>query len=132
MRKILSAVVLLALLGTGCATTPSGGGTTPVTPGTTFKNCSSEALTQAATGILGAVTQALATGNYVGAVAGLVTMYGEAEVACAMELAVSEIQQRLDNTPTNATLDPVLVAQHKNGQAWLADYAAKHAAKSAP
>lgn len=49
--------------------TPDGG----ASPGTIFKNCSSQAAEQAAQQILGAVTQALATGNYIGALAGLVT-----------------------------------------------------------
>lgn len=123
--RVIPVIAFIAALSVGCATTPTGGGTTPVSPGTAFKNCSSQAAIDTAKGILGSVTQALATGNYVAAIASLALQYGQAEVACAVELAVAEIQQRLDNTPANAAPDPLLVTQNTNGKAWLAQYGAK-------
>ena len=119
-------VVGIAALVSGCtATTSTGGGTTPVSPGTTFKNCSSTAAVQAAQSILSDVTTALATGNYIAALATLVTQYGSAEVACAVELAVNEVQSRLDNTPTTAAPDPLLLTEISNGKSWLATNGAK-------
>lgn len=119
----------LALVFAGCPATCQSpnpgtvdGGTSP---GTIFKNCSTQALEQASQGILGAVTTAIATANYVAALAGLVTRYGAAEVACAVELAVNELQQRLDATPSTQAPDPVLVASIANGRAWLAANGAK-------
>ena len=124
--RYFQAGVLLVALSVGCTTTTTaGGGTTPVSPGTAFKNCSSQAAITTAQGILGAVTQALATGNYVTILATLATQYGAAEVACAVELAVAELQQRFDNTPAAAAPDPLLVSELQNGKAWLAQYGAK-------
>lgn len=119
---------LLALAFAGCPATCQ---TTPTTvdggpsPGTIFKNCSSQAAEAAAQQILGAVTQAIATGDYVAALAGLVTQYGAAEVACAVELAVNELQKRADATPSTAAIDPVLLTQISNGKSWLASNGAK-------
>lgn len=116
--------LLLALTFAGCPATcqsPNPGTVDGgVSPGTTFKNCSDQAAVQAAQQILPIVVQALATGNYVVALAALVAQYGQAEVVCAVQLAVNEIQSRLDNTPATAAPDPLLVTEHANGVAWLA------------
>ena len=121
---------LLALLSVfmavpACTTTGTPTPTNPGSPGTIFKNCSSQAAEQAAQEILGAVTQAIATANYVAALAGLVAQYGAAEVACAVELAVNELQKRVDATPAAQAVDPVLLTSIANGKSWLADHGAK-------
>ena len=125
---------LLALLSVfvavpGCALTgtptPTNPGTPPNNPGTTFTNCSDAAGQAVAQQIVPQVIQALATGNYVGALATLATQYGQAEVVCAVQLAVNEIQTRLDHTPTASAPDPLLLTEHANGTAWLAQNGAK-------
>jgi len=125
----ISLLVLVAAMFAGCpATCQSPGPGTPdggPSPGTVFKNCSTQAIEQAAQSILGAVTQALATGNYIGALATLVTQYGAAEVACAVELAVNELQKRVEATPSTQEVDPVLLTQIANGKSWLATNGAK-------
>jgi hypothetical protein len=127
MRSALLLAVLFVFA--GCPATCQSPGPTTVDggpgPSTTFKNCSTQALETAAQGILGAVTQAIATADYVAALAGLVTQYGAAEVACAVELAVGELQQRVDATPSAQAVDPVLLTQIANGKAWLAAHGAK-------
>lgn len=128
-RAAFPLLVVLVAVFAGCPATcqsPSSGTVDGGTsPGTTFKNCSSQAAEQAAQGILGAVTQALATGNYVAALAGLVAQYGAAEVACAVELAVNELEKRVEATPSTQAVDPVLLTQISNGKSWLAANGAK-------
>ena len=121
LLALLSVFMAVPACVTGGTPTP----TNPGSPGTTFKNCTTQALETAAQGILGAVTQAIATGDYVAALAGLVTQYGAAEVACAVELAVNELQKRADATPSTAAIDPVLLTQISNGKSWLASNGAK-------
>ena len=122
---LLLALISVFMAVPACSTTGTPTPTNPGSPGTVFKNCSSQAAEQAAQQILGAVTQALATGNYIGALAGLVTTYGQAEVACAVELAINELQKRVDATPTTQAVDPVLLTQISNGKSWLETYGAK-------
>lgn len=124
-----SVLAALALTFAGCPATCQSpnpgtvdGGTSP---GTVFKNCSSQAAEQAAQQILGAVEQALATGNYIAALGTLATTYGVAEVACAVELAVNELQKRIDATPSAQAVDPVLLTQIANGKSWLSTNGAK-------
>lgn len=121
---------LLALLSVfmavpACTTTGTPTPTNPGSPGTTFTNCSDAAGQAAAQQIVPQVIQALATGNYVGALATLAATYGQAEVVCAVQLAVNEIQTRLDHTPAASAPDPLLVTEHANGTAWLAQNGAK-------
>lgn len=119
--KLFVAVLLFALAAASCA------GAVPPTnnPGTTFANCSDQAAIEAAQQLLPKVTQALATGDYVNALAGLVTQYGEAEVVCAVQLAVNELQGRFDNTPKTQAPDPLLVTEIANGKAWLVQHPMK-------
>lgn len=121
---------LLALLAVfmavpACSTTGTPTPVNPGSPGTIFKNCSSQAAEAAAQQILGAVEQALATGNYIAALGTLATTYGVAEVACAVELAVNELQKRVDATPSAQAVDPVLLTQISNAKSWLASNGAK-------
>lgn len=108
--KYLALVVLTLLL--GCATVPPG---TPATPVTTFDACSTAALTTASEGILGEVTTALATGDYEAELAILATKYTVAEVTCAVQLAVTELQ-----TKAAAGTDKLAATELANGQAYLA------------
>lgn len=121
LLALLSVFMAVPACVTGGTPTP----TNPGSPGTTFKNCTTQALETAAQGILGAVQAAIATSNYVAALAGLVTQYGVAEVACAVELAVNELQKRVEATPSTQAVDPVLLTQIANGRAWLAQNGAK-------
>lgn len=120
---------LLALLSVSavpaCATGGTPTPTNPGSPGTTFTNCTEDAGKAVAQQIVPQVLQALATGNYVGALATLATQFGTAEVICAVQLAEAELKQRLDNTPTTAAPDPLLVQQHDRAQAWLASNGAQ-------
>jgi len=120
---LLLALIAVFMAIPACATTGSTDGGT--SPGTAFKNCSSQAAEQAAEQILGDVTQALATGNYLTILASLATQYGAAEVACAVELAINELQKRVDATPTTQAVDPVLLTQISNGKSYLAANGAK-------
>lgn len=93
---------VLLLLGIGfalqaCTLTkaPVDGGTTP---GAAFGHCTSSALTTSAEGILGDVTTALATGDYVGGVAALATKFGTAEVGCAIDLIIAEFSAKASRT----------------------------------
>ncbi len=115
---LLLALIAVFMAIPACATT---GTPTPVnpSPGTTFKNCSSQAAEQAAQQILGDVTAAIATGNYLTILATLATQYGAAEVACAVELAVNELQKHVDATPTTQEVDSVLLTSIANGKSWL-------------
>jgi hypothetical protein len=127
MKYSILPLFAIVFIFAGCPATCQSPNPTTVDggPGTTFKNCSTQALEAASQGILGAVTQAIATSDYVAALAGLVTQYGAAEVACAVELAVNELEKRLDATPTTQKADPVLVEQIANGKAWLSTNGAK-------
>lgn len=129
MKLTAALPLLLALTFAGCPATCQSPNPGTVdggpSPGTTFKNCSTQALETAAQQILGDVTAAIATSNYVAILAGLVTQYGAAEVACAVELAVNELQKRVDATPSTQAVDPVLLTQISNGKAWLASNGAK-------
>lgn len=104
--------LILTLFFAACAT----GGTGPVA---TFDKCSSQAGQDAAKSILGAVTTALATGDYEAQLALLVAKYGSAEVICAVQLAVSELQKKA------ASGDKLIGTELANGQAYLAAHPAE-------
>lgn len=91
------AILVFALAVSGCTLTkaPVDGGTTP---GVAFGHCTSSALTTSAEGILGDVTTALATGDYVGGVAALATKFGTAEVGCAIDLVIAEFSAKASRT----------------------------------
>ncbi len=93
-----------------CATVPPGA---PPTPVTTFAGCTSDALRAASEGILGEVTTALATGDYVSALAQLATTFGTAEVGCAVDLVIAEFKQKAARSP-----DAQVALVLKNAQAW--------------
>ena len=113
----LNAVILTFFLA-ACATTGTG-------PVSTFDNCSSAAGQAAATSILGAVTTALATGDYEAELAKLVATYGAAEVICAVQLAVAELQKQFDAAPSASEVDPLVASELTHGKAYLAKNAAK-------
>lgn len=98
--------VILCLFLAACATTGTG-------PVATFDNCSSAAGQAAASGLLGQVTTALATGDYEAELAKLVATYGAAEVICAVQLAVAELQKKA------ASNDPLVGVELTNGNAYL-------------
>lgn len=88
-----------SLLGASCAHTSA--------PVTTFGHCSTQALETAAQSILGRVTTALATGDYVDQLAALATEVGGAEVGCAVDLVIAEFTvkaARTDDTEVNVIL----------------------------
>lgn len=111
--KLSAAILVLFLAVAACATVPPG---TPATPGSTFDACSDTALKTAAEGILGAVTSALATNDPEGQLAILVGTYTAAEVLCAVQLAVAELQKK-------AAADPLAAKELTAGQAYLAKHA---------
>jgi hypothetical protein len=115
--KLLALIVLTLLL--GCATVPPG---TPATPVTTFDACSNTALKTAAQSILGAVTSALATGDPEGALAVLAGQTSAAEVLCAVQLVVAELQ-------TKAEADALAAKELAAGQAYLTKHTPAPAAK---
>lgn len=84
-------VLAFAFVVTACATTatPDGG-----TPGAAFGHCSSVALQAAGETLLGRVTTALATGDYVDQLAALATQFGAAEVGCGVDLVIAEFTKR--------------------------------------
>ena len=118
LLALLSVFMAVPACGTGGTPPPTNPGTP--SPGTTFTNCTEDAGRAVAQQLVPQVLQALATGNYVGALATLATQFGTAEVVCAVQLAVGELQQRLDNTPSTAAPDPLVVTQMANAKAWLA------------
>lgn len=102
MKILLAAIICIGLV--GC---PKGGTPVPVTPATTFGHCTTTALSTAAEGILGEVTTALATGDYVTAVSNLATKFGAAEVGCAIDLVIAEFTAkaaRSNDTETQVIL----------------------------
>lgn len=111
--KLISSFVL-ALSIAACATVPPG---TPGTPVSTFDACSDTAISNAAKGILGAVTSALATGDPEGQLAILAGTYTAAEVLCAVQLVVAELK-------TKADADPLAAKMLANGNAYLAKHQA--------
>jgi hypothetical protein len=100
-----------------CATSGTG-------PVATFDNCSSAAGQAAATSILGAVTTALATGDYEAQLALLAAKYSAAEVICAVQLAVSELQKKVDAAPSASQVDPLVASELAHGNAYLTAHAA--------
>jgi hypothetical protein len=92
--------LLLALALAGCP--PAGNGPTP-TPIGTFGHCSSAAVRNTAEGILGDVVTALATGDYVAALAKLGAKFGAAEVGCAVDLAIAEFSAKAQRSPDAQT-----------------------------
>ena len=108
-----AAIVLLlglALGLTSCAKNPPGA---PPTPVGTFGHCTTEALRTASEGILGDVTTALATGDYVSAVNALAVRFGTAEVGCAIDLVIAEFRAKAARSNDQQV---ALVLQH--AQAW--------------
>lgn len=102
-----------ALTALGCATT-----STPTSPPiTTFGHCSSAALTAASQGILGRVTTALATGDYVDQVAELAKEVGAAEVGCAVDLVISEFTAKAARSD-DAMVGTVLA----HAQSWRSEH----------
>lgn len=99
--------LILTLFIAACATTGTG-------PVSTFDNCSTAAGKAAAEGILGAVTTALATDDYEAELAKLAAKYGAAEVICAVQLAVAELQKKA------ASNDSLVGVELTNGQQYLA------------
>lgn len=110
--------VILCLFLAACATTGTG-------PVATFDNCSSAAGQAAASSILGAVTTALATADYAAQLAILAAKYTSAEVICAVQLAVAELQTKLDAAPSASEADPLVATELAHGNAYLAKNAAK-------
>ena len=110
--------VILCLFLTACATTGTG-------PVSTFDNCSSAAGQAAATSILGAVTTALATGDYEAELAKLAATYGVAEVICAVQLAVAELQKKVEGAASASEVDPLVSTELTHGNAYLTKHAAK-------
>jgi hypothetical protein len=104
--------IILCLFLAACATTGTG-------PVSTFDNCSTAAGQAAATSILGAVTTALATSDYEAQLALLAAKYTAAEVVCAVQLAVAELQKKAESN------DPLVGVELTNGQAYLAAHAAQ-------
>lgn len=104
--------VILCLFLAACATTGTG-------PVATFDNCSSDAGQAAAKSILGAVTTALATSDYEAQLALLAAKYTAAEVVCAVQLAVAELQKKA------ASDDKLIGVELTNGQAYLVEHAAQ-------
>jgi hypothetical protein len=110
MRLAALVGIFLLTSALGC---PKGG--TPVpgtpTPTETLGHCTTDALRNASESILGDVTTALATGNYVGAVADLVGKFGVAEVGCAVDLIISEFSAKAARTNDTETKVILLHAQ---------------------
>lgn len=113
----LNVAILCLFLG-ACATTGTG-------PVATFDNCSSAAGQAAATGILGAVTTALATGDYEAELAILAAKYTAAEVICAVQLAVAELKKKVEAAPSASEVDPLVASELSHGNAYLTKHAAK-------
>lgn len=113
----LSTLILVLFLA-ACATTGTG-------PVATFDNCSSTAGQAAATSILGAVTTALATGDYEAQLAILAAKYTTAEVVCAVQLAVAELQKKADAAASTSEVDPLVASELANGNAYLVKHVAK-------
>ena len=105
--------VILCLFLAACATTGTG-------PVSTFDNCSTAAGQAAATSILGAVTTALATGDYEAQLALLAAKYTASEVVCAVQLAVAELQKKADAAASTAEVDPLVATSLAHGKAYLA------------
>lgn len=95
--------------------TAPDGGFADASAGQTFVDCSQTALHDAYLGILPDIETALATGNYVGGLAALVTQYGLAEVECGVAWVVDKA-----NGMAQTTADPVQLTEANNGRAWLA------------
>lgn len=110
--------LILTLFIAACATTGTG-------PVATFDNCSSAAGQAAATSILGAVTTALATGDYEAQLAILAAKYTAAEVVCAVQLAVAELQKKADAAPSTSEVDPLVASELAHGNAYLVKNATK-------
>lgn len=99
-----SAVLNLLFIGTVALCASCAHAALPVT---TFGHCSTAALETAAQGILGRVTTALATGDYVDQLATLAAEVGGAEVGCAVDLVIAEFSAkaaRTDDTEVNVIL----------------------------
>ena len=95
-------VVMLAFAACKTTSSPDSWTTVP-TPGTTFGHCSSQAISNTAESLLGAVTTALATGDYAAEVAALATKWGSAEVGCAIDLVIAEFSAKAQRTPDAQT-----------------------------
>lgn len=108
----LRLLIALAGLCAACATTatPDGG----TSPATTFGHCTTDALKKSGEGLLGQVMTALATGDYVSALAQLGTTFGTAEVGCAVDLAVAELHGLHGAAPDEVTVTTML----NRAQAW--------------
>lgn len=89
----IGVVLLLGLsLGlTACTKNPPGA---PPTPAGTFGHCTTDAIRTASQGILGEVTTALVTGDYVGELNKLAVTFGTAEVGCAVDLVIAEFRAK--------------------------------------
>lgn len=114
MRR-LRWLIILAGLCASCATVPTSDG--GVSPTTAYGHCATQALTQAAEGILGDVTTALATGNYESAIAALAIQVGGAEVGCAVDLLMAQFTTKAARTD-DAFVGTVLA----HAQAWRQEH----------
>lgn len=102
-------LVLLAVLA-GC---PKGGTPVPGTPTPiqALGHCTTDALRHASEGIIGELTTALVTGDYVAAVAELAGKFGVDEVGCAIDLVISEFSAKAARTNDTETKVILMHAQ---------------------
>lgn len=129
MKWLTSVLAGLCLLTAGCwlftktpvVPTVPDGGFADASAGTTFVDCSDDAIHQAAINLLPTIETGLATGNLdaalVAAGVNLGAPFVMAEVACGIHYLISRITHSQEVAP-----DGLEAKKLVNGQAWLASH----------